>query len=125
MRASGWAAAVVVLGALSCGPTRTTPPALGDSCDPSGTVPCASDLCVAVDSASGFCSQTCEDDSKCPMGFLCQGAGRYGKICRKLTGCKVTSDCPSGHTCNPDTGNCYIKVGRTLCSPCQDALQCP
>src|SRR5258705_451904 len=37
----------------------------------------------------------------------------------------MEADCPSGHTCNADSGNCYIRVSRALCSPCQDALQCP
>ena len=129
MRASLWAALVIV-GALGCGPSKSTTIALGEACDPAATadtggVVCASNLCAAVDSASGFCTETCTDDSKCPTGFLCQTAGRYGKICRKLTGCKVIADCPSGHTCDSATGNCYIKVNRTLCSPCQDPLQCP
>lgn len=118
----------LVLGA--CGGTRSQTIALGEPCNPAATSEnglalCASDLCVSLDNVSGFCSVNCMEDSDCSDGFLCQGAGRYGRICKRLDGCKVDADCPSGHTCNSETGHCYIKVSRGLCSPCQDNLQCP
>lgn len=120
-------ALVMWLGA--CGPTKPQPRPMGDPCAPTAagesSEECASGLCVALDTASGFCTQTCADDSQCPEQFRCEAAGRYGKICKKLTGCTQDGECPSGHSCNVDTGNCYLKVQRTLCSPCQDTLQCP
>ncbi len=119
--------AVLLFVLCACGGTVRQPLALGANCDPSGAedaIPCADGLCVGLDSKSGFCSRNC-DNEVCPEDFLCQAAGRYGKICKRLDGCKVDLDCPSGHSCNPKSGNCYIKVSRTLCSPCQDALQCP
>lgn len=109
---------------VACGPSGPRPLALGAACTP-GESTCASGLCVALDDQTGFCTDVCTADDQCPEAFLCQAAGRYGRICRPLTGCKEEVDCPSGHTCNPDTGNCYIAVSRQLCSPCQDSKQCP
>jgi len=121
-------ASFVVLAA--CSGSRSSTIALGEPCSPlatpeNGGALCASGLCVSLDNVSGFCARECFEDSDCGDGFLCQGAGRFGRICRKLTGCKVDQDCPSGHTCNVEGGRCYIKVSRGLCSPCQDSLQCP
>lgn len=117
-------AALLLLSA--CGPTAPRPLQLGAPCTPGdSSFVCASGLCVALDDQSGFCTDTCTSDDQCPDTFLCQAAGRYGRICRPLTGCKNEVDCPSGHACNADTGNCYIAVSRALCSPCQDAKQCP
>lgn len=119
-------AAVAICG---CGPTKPQPKPLGDNCTPiaAGTTSeeCSTGLCVALDSASGFCTQTCPDDDACPTDYKCEAAGRYGKICKKLVGCVEDGECPSGHKCNAATGNCYLQVSRTLCSPCQDTLQCP
>jgi hypothetical protein len=120
--------AVAGLLVLSCGPTRDAGRPVGDPCAPvapgQASTECSSGLCIALDSASGVCSESCSSDENCPANFLCQAAGRYGKVCRKLTGCHDETECPSGHSCNAETGNCYIKVSRPLCSPCQDALQC-
>lgn len=116
-----------LLGTLSlaaCGSTGPRPIQLGQPCTPGSSV-CASGLCVALDDQSGFCTDACASDDDCPDEFICQAAGRYGRICRPLQGCKTEVDCPSGHTCNAETGNCYIAVSRGLCSPCQDAKQCP
>ncbi len=115
---------VAVVG-LSCGPSQNVKTlSLGDACDPGDTRNvCASNLCLAVDSATGFCTQTCNDD--CPQDFFCQAAGRYGRICMKLTGCKSDEDCPAGHVCDADTGRCYVRATRSLCAPCQDVAQCP
>ncbi len=131
-RAAWSCALVAVLGlwSLSCGPTRTAAGKLGDPCNPTqgpgATVEyCADGLCVALDSSSGFCTRECSEDSKCPSDYKCEAAGRYGKICKKLTGCKTDEDCPAGHSCNPETTHCFINVSRTLCSPCQDVKQCP
>ncbi|MBX5482491.1 MAG: hypothetical protein IRZ16_11745 [Myxococcaceae bacterium] len=113
----------------ACGPTKPPPKAMGEPCSPvaAGTVSeeCSTGLCVALDTATGFCTDTCQDDSNCPEDYRCEAAGRYGRICKKITGCHEDGECPSGHSCNPETGNCYLKVQRTLCSPCQDTLQCP
>lgn len=114
--------------AAGCGSSGPAPIPLGGACvpnPPKGVAVCADELCLALDNQSGFCTRNCETDSNCADGFLCVGAGKFGKICRKTTGCKVDNDCPSGHTCDATTGNCYIKVARTLCSPCQDDAQCP
>ncbi|MBK7858776.1 MAG: hypothetical protein IPJ65_09180 [Archangiaceae bacterium] len=124
------AALAFVLVLAACGGTRTTIIALGEPCDPTATPDngralCGSGLCVSLDNVSGFCSAECTEDSACGDGFVCQGAGRFGRICKKLSGCKLDSDCPAGHTCDDVTGNCYIKVSRGLCSPCQDVAQCP
>lgn len=109
-----------------CGPSGPAPLPFGSFCMPgSEATPCASGLCVALDSASGFCTDSCTASDQCPENYVCAGAGRYGRICQPLKGCKTEQDCPAGHTCNPDTGNCFIQVSRTLCSPCQDSLQCP
>ncbi len=121
---------VSLAGLFSCGPTTPAAKKMGEPCAPTlapGEIAaeCADGLCVALDTASGFCTGTCETDDNCPDQFICQAAGAYGRICRKLTGCKSDPDCPAGHTCNPDTGNCFINVSRTLCSPCQDDKQCP
>ncbi|MFT3708961.1 MAG: hypothetical protein QM817_15030 [Archangium sp.] len=110
----------------ACGSTGPRPIQLGSACTPGDQVfVCASGLCVALDNQSGFCTDNCVTDDACPPNFICQAAGRYGRICRPLDGCKLESDCPSGHTCNPDTGHCFIAVSRALCSPCQDVNQCP
>jgi|APLak6261679142_1056127.scaffolds.fasta_scaffold00343_4 hypothetical protein len=110
----------------ACGPTGPKPLALGSPCVPGDSVSvCASGLCVALDNQSGFCTDVCVADDACPTDYVCKAAGRYGRICRPLTGCKAEVDCPSGHTCNTETGNCYIAVSRSLCSPCQDNKQCP
>ena len=116
--------------ACACGNTQSGAAAIGAFCQPTGTeagdaAQCSEKLCLALDSATGFCTRTCTDNGGCPADFECSAAGKYGRVCKKLTGCKADTECPSGHTCNVDTGNCYIKVTRTLCSPCQDSLQCP
>jgi hypothetical protein len=120
--------AALLLGA--CGPTRDPGKAIGTACSPSlapgeSSEECADGLCLALDTASGFCTRSCEVADDCPPEYACEAAGRYGRVCRKLTGCKSDEDCPAGHSCNAETGNCYIKVGRGLCSPCQDSAQCP
>ncbi len=110
----------------ACGSSGPQPLPIGSNCDPTaGSAVCADGLCVGLDSKSGFCTSNCANDSECPADYLCQAAGRFGKVCKPLDGCKVDVDCPAGHSCNASTGNCYIKVSRTLCSPCQDLLQCP
>jgi hypothetical protein len=133
-RVQGERISILLLAALlafSCGGKNQNTIALGDPCDPQATPDngfalCSSGLCVSLDNVSGFCSLQCMTDNDCGgEGFLCQGAGRYGRICKRTTGCKTDDDCPSGHTCDAMSGNCYIKVERTLCSPCQDADQCP
>lgn len=119
-----WLAVAVF--AAACGSSGPQPIALGGACTPgSETSVCASGLCLALDTSSGFCTDTCTTDANCPDNFLCESAGRYGRICRPLDGCHSEVDCPSGHTCNTDTGHCYIAVSRSLCSPCQDSKQCP
>ena len=115
--------AALTLAACGDSSTKKTIP-IGEACTPGDTtLVCATNLCLALDNQSGFCTITCNDD--CPEGFFCQGAGRYGRVCKRLGGCKEEVDCPSGHTCNTETGNCFIKVNRGLCSPCQDVSQCP
>jgi hypothetical protein len=125
-----WLSAPLFFLAVACGPTDPPLIGMGEPCSPTlspgeASSQCRDGLCVALDSASGFCTGTCSDDASCPANFRCEAAGRYGKICKKLTGCIADAECPSGHSCNPRTGNCYLKVQRTLCSPCQDDLQCP
>jgi hypothetical protein len=118
--------ALALLAGAGCGPTGPKPLPFGTACTPGDTVaPCASGLCVALDDKSGFCTDVCTVTADCPENYACSGAGRYGRICQALTGCKTETDCPAGHTCDAATGNCYIAVSRTLCSPCQDAAQCP
>ena len=81
----------------ACGPTSSRSIALGNPCTPGDTAfVCADGLCLALDNQSGFCTRTCNDD--CPPDFLCQAAGRFGRICRTLSGCKTDVDCPAGHT---------------------------
>jgi hypothetical protein len=113
------------LGLSACSPVdRVRLLSLGEACvagDPNTA--CRDGLCVALDDQSGFCTAPCNDD--CPTGFVCEGAGRFGRICKSLSGCKTVTDCPAGHTCNAETGNCFIQVSRALCSPCQDVAQCP
>ncbi len=120
----GMLSAALVLSA--CGPSGPRPIQLGLPCIPgdSGSI-CASGLCLALDNQSGFCTDVCTADDQCPADFLCQASGRYGRICRPLSGCETEVDCPSGHVFNADTGNCYIAVSRSLCGPCQDGNQCP
>lgn len=130
MRRCSLFAANLLVVLCACGPTQPQPKAFGDPCAPINapgevSTECSTGLCVALDTASGFCTETCSEDSQCPAEYKCEAAGRYGKICKKLTGCKDDGECPSGHSCDVDTGNCYLKVQRTLCSPCQDNLQCP
>ncbi len=126
-----WSAALAVaLAGAACGSGTQSVRGIGEPCTPSTAADvespeCSEKLCVALDTASGFCTRNCDADSKCPDGFACEAAGRYGRICRKVTGCKVDTDCPSGHVCDAESRRCYIKVQRTLCSPCQDVKQCP
>ncbi len=114
----------------ACGSSNGRAAQMGEPCNPA-TAPggesaeCVTNLCVALDTASGFCTAPCNDVSECPEDYACEAAGKYGRICKKLTGCEHDGECPAGHTCNTETGNCYLQVQRTLCSPCQDALQCP
>lgn len=115
---------------FACGPSETPAKPIGEACAPTvapgeEAVECADGLCVALDNFSGFCTRACTEDSKCPVDYVCEAAGRYGKICKKLTGCQNDGECPAGHVCNADSGNCYVPVSRTLCSPCQDNKQCP
>lgn len=103
---------------------------VGGSCvpqsDPHTAPDCADNFCLAIDSATGVCTKSCADDpTACPTGFSCELRGSYGRICLKATGCATDDDCPAGHVCDLDTKECYIKVSRSLCSPCEDDAQCP
>ncbi|MEN9796512.1 MAG: hypothetical protein RL653_208 [Pseudomonadota bacterium] len=102
---------------------------LGEPCAPvpagQAATECADGICIALDTASGVCARACVDDSGCPDDYRCTAAGAYGRLCLKRDGCSADADCPAGHVCNPTTGNCHVKVQRTLCSPCQDDAQCP
>jgi hypothetical protein len=124
-----WVALAAVCLASACGPIRTQISAMGEPCTPMApglkSEECAEGLCIALDSATGVCSGACQADQDCPDDFVCNAAGKYGRVCQKLAGCKEDVDCPSGHVCNAVTGNCHIKVSRGLCSPCQDVAQCP
>lgn len=115
---------------MACGDSTPQAKPIGEACAPTvapgeTAAECADGLCIALDNYSGFCTRNCAEDSQCPTDYLCEAAGKYGKICKPLTGCHQDTDCPAGHVCNATTGNCYVKVSRTLCSPCQDSLQCP
>ncbi len=125
---STFSSTVVAVGFLvsvaGCGATGGVRLGYGAACVPGDTsTVCTNGLCVALDDQSGFCTRTCNDD--CPQGSTCEAAGRYGRICRAVVGCKTEVDCPAGHVCNAETGACYIAVSRSLCSPCQDVSQCP
>jgi hypothetical protein len=99
--------------------------ALGDPCDPSRPTDCADSLCIPLDDASGFCARSCGAEGACPEGFRCEDAGRFGPVCQRASTCDENRDCPSGHRCDLDSGVCYIKVVRELCSPCTTDKQCP
>ncbi len=118
--------ALLVVALAACG--STSQPKLlnyGDSCVAGDSAQVCGDLCIALDDQTGFCSFPCTGDTQCPEGSFCLPAGRYGTVCQPLRGCKADVDCPAGHSCNADTGNCFVSVTRGLCSPCQDDKQCP
>jgi hypothetical protein len=118
---------VCLLLGIGCGSTEQSAKLLGEPCSPTleTTSECADGVCATLDNASGYCTKTCTDSQMCGEGFSCEAAGRFGRICVKLTGCKSEADCPAGHICNTATAHCYVQVSRMLCSPCTDALQCP
>jgi len=119
-------ALVLALG-VGCSSTDEQPKLMGDFCSPTldETDECADGVCASLDNVSGYCTKKCTDTQMCGDGYSCENAGRFGRICVKLTGCKSESDCPAGHVCNTATAHCYVQVSRMLCSPCTDGLQCP
>lgn len=101
---------------------------VGSACTPQAdgkSAECADSLCLALDDQSGFCTKDCKADRKCPDGYACEAAGRFGLVCQKQRGCKADADCPSGHRCDADSETCFIKVSRSICSPCESDKQCP
>ena len=114
--------------ALGCSGSTTKKGAVGANCAPQADIhsdECADGLCLAVDSQSGFCTKDCTKDLKCPEGFSCDNAGRFGLVCKKNAGCDTDNDCPAGHRCDTAAHTCYIKVSRSICSPCEGDAQCP
>jgi hypothetical protein len=126
MRPLVLAATLLTLAACPGSSNNLSP--VGASCVPTSdgqSTECADKLCLALDSASGICTKDCSKDLKCPEGFVCDSAGRFGLVCLKNKGCKTDDDCPAGHRCDTATNTCFIKVNRQLCSPCEDDAQCP
>ena len=117
--------ALVGLSLAACSDTPERKLALGDPCDPARPSDCADAMCVPLDNVSGFCGRGCAADGLCPEGFRCEDSGRFGLICKRAVVCENDQGCPSGHRCDVETGICYIKVARELCSPCTTDLQCP
>ncbi len=79
------------------------------------------------------CSAPCSDDSKCPVGFICQAAeGAGARICSpdvEAFPCRSFEQC--GGVCNPDDGSVTACIniaegGEGYCScTCSTAADCP
>ncbi|MBI5547858.1 MAG: hypothetical protein HY901_28580 [Deltaproteobacteria bacterium] len=122
-------AAAMLLLMSSCSEDNQRKYSLGDPCDPARSSQCADNLCLPLDDVSGVCARRCTTDDDCgkdeSTSFKCEDSGRHGLVCLRSSQCVDEKDCPSGHWCDTASGSCYIKVSRTLCSPCTIDLQCP
>ncbi len=100
---------------------------IGADCVNGRDAACASGRCLALDSATAYCTQTCQAASDCPQTFVCAAAPAGGKVCQALGAggvCSVNDDCPAGLECDGTAQHCYIPVTRSACGACTSDLQC-
>lgn len=122
---SAVASTVTLLLAVGCSEPTVRKRTIGEPCDPEQPSECADGICLALDNASGICTKSCQADGKCPEGYRCDDGGKAGLVCLTPPACKEDLDCPSGLRCDVDSGSCFLKVERQLCSPCSHDRQCP
>jgi hypothetical protein len=101
---------------------------LGADCARDRDAACSSGQCLALDSSTAYCTQSCQSGTDCPQGFLCaQAASVSGKVCQSVGAggvCGVDDDCPAGLKCDAAAARCYIPVSRGSCGPCTSDKQC-
>jgi hypothetical protein len=95
---------------------------IGADCVSGRDAACASGHCLVLDSATAYCTQSCQSASECPSSYLCAG-----NFCQALGAggvCGADNDCPAGMKCDAKGQHCYIPVTRSACGPCTSDLQC-
>ncbi len=127
-RRSGQLVASLLWISLGCNGGSRQLGLLGADCLSSGDAACSSGQCLALDSSTAYCTQSCLASVDCPPGFLCAAAGtNQGKICQAGGAggvCGLDDDCPAGLKCDSSLSRCYIPVTRSSCGPCTSDLQC-
>ena len=116
------------LAGLGCSSSKKQPGLLGADCVADRDAGCASGQCLALDSATAYCTQSCQAAADCPAGFICaQGGNGKGLLCQSVGAgsvCGVDDDCPAGLKCDAPIARCYIPVTRSSCGPCTSDRQC-
>ena len=63
--------------------------------------------CLDPGTGAKFCSKTCAQSTDCPSGFSCSNLGTTSQCIGTCGADKCAgATCPSGQTCNPNTGTC-------------------
>ncbi len=114
--------------ACGCSSSKKQLGLLGADCLADRDAACSTGQCLALDSSTAYCTQSCLAAADCPQGFLCApGTSGQGKICQAVGAggvCGVEDDCPAGLKCAANLSRCYIPVTRSSCGPCTSDLQC-
>jgi hypothetical protein len=81
--------------------------------------PCNSNhVCGQGDTClNGHCKSKCTADTDCPSGERCQD----GKC---IPPCKGDGDCLPGFSCDPASGDCKPKQGKSMGEACSSSSQC-
>src|SRR5258708_9560606 len=73
-------ACALLLGACGGGSAKK-PGLIGADCSVGRDSACASSRCLALDSSSAYCTQSCQAAADCPAGYLCASAPTGGSGC--------------------------------------------
>ena len=113
--------------AIACGGgTITARGGIGADCLAQRNDGCLSSLCLALDSATAYCTQPCQSQTDCPANYLCLPSNG-DKLCQARGAggvCSVDADCPAGLQCDASSARCYIAVTRSACGACTSDKQC-
>src|SRR5260370_42099313 len=73
-------ACALLLGACGGGSGKK-PGLIGADCSVGRDSACASSKCLALDSSTAYCTQSCQAAADCPAGYLCASAPTGGAGC--------------------------------------------
>src|SRR5260370_42209309 len=73
-------ACALLLGACGGGSAKK-PGLIGADCSVGRDSACASSRCLALDSSTAYCTQSCQAAADCPAGYLCASAPTGGAGC--------------------------------------------
>src|SRR5260370_37868949 len=110
-------ACALLLGACGGGSAKK-PGLIGADCSVGRDSACASSRCLALDSSSAYCTQSCQAAADCPAGYLCASAPTGGAGCPPPGaggGCGRDVDRPAGPQGGGARSHCFIPADRSPC----------